>query len=289
MDRSITNSLLTVTIKQCGAELYSIRSAGGMEYIWQADATIWGRHAPVLFPIVGKLANDRYSYEAKSYELKQHGFARDMDFELVGETAESLSYQLLPSKETRQRYPFEFALWIKYRLEGNGLGVQYEVMNNSQKVMPFSIGAHPGFALNWGKDRVEDYFLEFEKPETLDAHLLGKDNLLSSKTERVLENDNVLPLRRDMFDRDALIFLDLKSEKVRLGSYKHKNRVTIEFPGFPYLGIWAKPGAPFVCIEPWHGHADTEQGDGILMNKPGIIKLEPGETFNCAHRIVIEE
>lgn len=290
MNRAITNSFLTVRVLQHGAELCSIRSADGKEYIWQADPAIWGRHAPILFPIVGKLANNRYSFETETFEMGQHGFARDMDFGLVEETGRSLSYQLLPSPATRGIYPFEFALRVSYVLEGNGLEVQYEVRNSGQGVMPFSIGAHPGFALNWDKDdRIEDYFLEFEKAETLDARLLCPDNLLSSKSERVLENEKVLPIRKEMFDRDALIFLDLKSEKVRLGSYKHKNSVTVEFHGFPYLGIWAKPGAPFVCIEPWHGHADPEEADGILMNKPGIIKLKPGGRFTCVHRIVIEE
>lgn len=288
--RTITNRFLTVRVKDHGAELCSIRSASGREYLWQGDPTIWGRHAPVLFPIVGKLADDRYSFEGKSYGLKQHGFARDMDFELVEETAKSLSFQLLPSPETRQRYPFEFALRVNYLLEGSSLEAQYEVRNRGNGVMPFSIGAHPGFALNWGADdRIEDYFLEFEKVETLDASLLGRDNLLSAKIERVMENENLLPLRKEMFNRDALIFLHLESERISLGSYKHKNRVTMEFPAFPNLGIWAKPGAPFICIEPWFGHADTEETDGILMNKPGIIKLKPGGSFTSVHRVTIEE
>lgn len=258
--------------------------------MWQADPKIWGRHAPILFPIVGKLANDRYSFEGKTYELTQHGFARDLDFTLVEETFDFLSYQLLPSSATKQRYPFDFALWVKYRLKDNSLDIQYEVRNNGEGVMPFSIGAHPAFSLTWGEDdRIEDYFLEFEKKEMLDAYFLGADHLLSEKTERILQNENILNISKNMFYRDALILLDFESGKVSLCSSKHRNRLTVEFPGFPYLGIWAKPAAPFVCIEPWYGHVDPANTDGIIMNKPGINKLASNKTFTCTHRIVIQE
>jgi galactose mutarotase-like enzyme len=258
--------------------------------MWQADPKIWPRHAPILFPIVGKLANDRYSFERKTYELPQHGFARDMNFAIVEETASSLSYQLFPSSSTKQQYPFDFGLLVKYRLKGNSLEIQYEVRNNGEGVMPFSIGAHPGFALTWGEDdQIEDYFLEFEKLETLDTHFLGADHLLSEETGRILQNEKVLPIRKDMFNRDALILLDFESGKVSLRSHKHHGCLTVEFPGFPYLGIWAKPAAPFVCIEPWYGHVDPAKTDGMIMNKPGIIKLNASKTFTCAHRVVIQE
>lgn len=290
MDRSIANSSLKATISDHGAELCSLRGADGMEYMWQADPEIWGRHAPILFPVVGKLAGDRYAFEGESYEMGQHGFARDLVFEPVEETPDSLTYRLLPSPATRKKYPFEFALMVRYRLEANALAVEYEVRNNGQGVMPFSIGAHPAFALNWGEgDRVEDYFLEFAAVETADTHTLDDDKLLSEVTRPVLTNERVLPLRRDMFDRDALIFMGLKSESVSLCSGNHSRRVTVSYPGFPHLGIWAKPAAPYVCIEPWYGHVDPADGDGLLVNKPGIITLAPEEAFECTHRIFIEE
>jgi galactose mutarotase-like enzyme len=287
---SIANRFLTVSVKQKGAELCSIRSAGGQEYLWQADPAVWPRHAPILFPIVGKLANDRYSHEGRTYELTQHGFARDLDFEQVEASRESVSYRLLPSSLTRQKYPFDFVLAVNYRLKDNRLEIQYVVRNNGRTVMPFSSGAHPGFALNWGKgNRIEDYFLEFEKRETAEPFLLGRNHLLSAETANVLEQGKVLPLRRDLFDRDAFLFLGLKSHKVSLCSRQQRRRLTVEFPGFPDLGVWAKPGASFVCIEPWYGHVDPENSNGILLNKPGIIKLPPGDTFQCAHAIVVEE
>ena len=289
MERSITNAFLTATVRESGAELCSLRGADGMEYMWGADPAIWGRHAPILFPVVGKLAEDRYVFEGEQYAMGQHGFARDMPFELVEEGADSLAYRLLPSPETRERYPFDFALFVRYRLEGNALKVGYEVLNEGAGTMPFSIGGHPAFALAWGEgDRVEDYFLEFEREESADTHTLDDDKLLSDVTRPVLRGERALPLRRDMFDHDALIFLDLQSERVSLCSPKHDRRLTVAFPGFPYLGIWAKPGAPYVCIEPWHGHVDPAGGDGLLVNKPGIMTLAPGERFECAHDIIVE-
>jgi galactose mutarotase-like enzyme len=286
MQNTIGNSLLSVTVKRHGAELSGLKAADGAEYLWQADPAVWGRNAPLLFPIVGKLANGRYLYEGKHYEMNPHGFARDMEFELLAATENALTYRLQATPATRKQYPFEFDLIRHYRLAGGVLEVTTEVTNKGATVMPFSIGEHPGFALNWGAgDRVEDYALQFEKPERLDAHLLDANGLLSAQTERILSNKSVLPLRRDLFDRDALIFLKIKSRKIILCSRRHARRVTVEFPGYPYLGIWAKPGAPFVCIEPWYGHADPAGHDGEFMNKHGIIKLDPSASFSCTWRV----
>ena len=220
--------------------------------------------------------------------MKQHGFARRADFELVEATKSTLTYRLQASETTRLQYPFDFVLTRQYQLLGGVLEVHTEVVNSSKQVMPFSIGEHPGFSLAWGVgDQIEDYRLEFEKAETIDTTLLDSNHLVSRTTERVLTNEQVLPLRRDLFDRDALIFLKLASRKISLCSCKHKNRLTVEFPGYPYLGIWAKPGAPYVCIEPWYGHADTAWHDGQLKHKAGIIQLNAGETFSCLWRVSV--
>ncbi|MEI7881600.1 MAG: aldose 1-epimerase family protein [bacterium] len=286
MKNTISNSMMSVTVKRHGAELCSLKAADGTEYLWQADPAVWGRHAPLLFPIVGKLAQGRYRFEGKEYALNPHGFARDMDFALVTANATGLSYRLNDTPETRKQYPFEFNLMRHFRLSDGVLEVTTEVTNTGDKVLPFSIGEHPGFALNWGaKDRVEDYALLFEKAERLDAHFLDSNGLVSDQTGRILSNKTVLPLRSDLFDRDALIFLKIKSQKISLCSRRHARRVTVKFSGYPQLGIWAKPGAPFVCIEPWYGHADPASHDGELMNKPGIIKLAPGSVFSCNWRV----
>lgn len=290
MNHQISNTILTATIKERGAELVGLKGSSGLEYMWRADPVVWGRSAPILFPVVGKLKGDSYRLEGRTWELEKHGFVRDMDFALAGRSGSAIELRLEATPETRRYYPFEFALRVGFRLDGNALEVEYAVGNKGDRVMPFSIGAHPAFSLEWGEgDEIEDYFLKFEKKETADTRHLDDDKLLSDEIERVLENENVLPLSSDMFDRDALILLSLESKKVSLCSRKHANRLTVEFPGFPYLGIWAKPAAPYVCIEPWHGHVDPAATDGDIMHKPGIVKLAPGATFSCVHRIVVEE
>lgn len=288
MQNTISNSVLSVSVNRHGAEWCSLKAADGTEYLWQADPAVWGRHAPILFPIVGKLLNNAYLHNGRRYGMKQHGFARDMDFELVKATESALTYQLKSTAETRKQYPFDFTLLRHYRLSGETLEIACDVTNTGTAEMLFSIGEHPGFALNWGAgDRVEDYALKFEKKERLDSSLLDADGLLSDQTVRILSDKSVLPLRSDLFERDALIFLKIKARKVTICSRRHARHLTVEFPGYPYLGIWAKPGAPFVCIEPWYGHADPSRHDGELMHKPGMITLEPGKTFSCVWRVIV--
>jgi galactose mutarotase-like enzyme len=289
MRNSISNSAFTVTVKKCGAELCGLRSAAGREYIWQADPAIWDGHSPLLFPIVGKLVNDHYSFNGKTYPLGLHGFARKMDFELTDQGDDTLVYQLLPTAETRAVYPFDFALEVKYTLSGHSLDISFKVKNHGEGVMPFSMGGHPGFALDWQeKDCIEDYFIEFEREETAGVYVLNADHLLSTDSEPCLEKERILPLDRNVFDRDALIFLDLKSRKLALCSRKSDTRLILEFPDFPQLGIWAKPGAPYVCIEPWIGCDDTVHHNGDILTKLGIIRMEAGETFLASYRIVID-
>ncbi len=283
---TLSNKSLTVQINNHGAELCSIRDSAGTEFIWQADPAVWNRHAPVLFPVVGKLRDNRCEIDGNIGELPQHGFARDMNFELIEQGETSRVFLLRPTAETRKNYPCEFDLKIIYRLSGRSLQIQYDVRNTGNSLMPFSIGAHPGFAL---PGPIDECFLEFEKPEELRAHLLGSSGLLSEETVPVeLADETVLPLSATLFDRDALIFMDTKSDKITLGSKNSSRRLTVEFGGFPQLGIWSKPGAPFVCIEPWFGYADSEAPYGDLCRKPGIINLKAGESFQCSYRILID-
>jgi len=280
---------LEVSVDDQGAELCSIRGADGMEYLWGADPDVWGRHAPVLFPIVGALANGTYTYRDIPYKLGQHGFARDMPFELAAQEETRLAYRLRATAETRTCYPFEFLLEVTYVLCGRTLHVHYAVANCGNEPMPFSIGAHPGFSLQWGpEDRPEDYYLEFSEKETLDTHLLSPDHLLSNETERVLTGETRIQIRTDLFDRDALIFVGAVSDEIALRSHKHDREVRVRFPGFPHLGIWAKPRAPFVCIEPWYGHVDPEGTNGRIMDKAGIRHLAANASFSCTHSITIQ-
>lgn len=281
----LSNPQLSVTVQSEGAELCSIQDAAGTEYLWQADPAIWNRHAPILFPIIGKLRNGQYELDGKPFSMSKHGFARTSDFQLIDHTQNELVFQLLPTAETRTCYPYEFDLKISYRLIEETLHIQYAVRNTGSSLMPFSIGAHPGFTL---PGPIDECFLQFEKMETLNAHLLSEHGLFSEETVPALQNTNILQLSETLFDRDALIFLNVESEKISLRSRNSPRRLTVEFAGFQQLGIWAKPGAPFVCIEPWFGYDDPEIPYGDFTDKPGIQRLPAGETFTCEHRIRIE-
>ena len=285
MMKSIANKFLTVSVKERGAELCSIRGADGTEVLWQGDPTFWKGQAPILFPTIGKLQDGRYQLNGQTYELAAHGFVRTMDFTLIDQQPDALTYQLLPTAETRARYPFEFELKVTYRLSGNALSIEYAVRNTSASVMPFSIGCHEAYNL---PGPIDECFLEFEKTETADPRLINAKGMVSTETVAVLKNTRTLPLSKTLFDRDVLIFLDVKSQKVTLGAKNSPRRLTVEFAGFPHLGIWAKPAAPFVCIEPWFGHTDPEQPYGDIWKKPGIIPLEAGKTFTCMHQVSIQ-
>lgn len=257
-----------------------------LEFIWQADPQVWPRHAPVLFPIVGKLQDNSYSYQGQTYQLPQHGFARDEVFELVEEEANRLTFELRDSPATRRAYPFAFRLRISYELEGNTVTVRYGVRNPGDEELLFSIGGHPGFNCPLLPGELfTDYFLEFEQPETLERFLV-EDGLLTGETEKVMENKRVLPLRDDLFAKDALVLKSFASGRLTLKSNRHPHQVEVSYEGFPYLGIWSKPvGASFLCIEPWYGIASTIGSSTDLTQKEGIIGLPPGEEFSCSYTI----
>jgi len=285
---SIENDFLKISVKNSGAELISIKNKkNNYEYLWQGDPKFWARRAPVLFPIVGKLKENTYTIDSKQYQLLQHGFARDMHFDQVEKESSFLIYGLKHSPETLKNYPYKFELFIKYDLKKNTLRVTYEVRNMDSKKMYFSIGGHPAFNCPMvPNEKFNDYFLEFDTKENAERFLL-KDGLLTGAKEAVLKDEKTLPLTHDLFAKDALVFKDLKSESVVLKSRRSKVKVNFNFKGFPALGIWSKPG-PFICIEPWYGHADYENAAGELKDKDGILSLEKGKIFSCEYSVEID-
>ena len=287
----VQNETLRIAVRRRGAEVTSIRDAAGTEYLWQGDPRVWEGQSPVLFPIVGRLAGDAYTHAGNRYSLPQHGFARRKEFALLERSDQHLTYALVPDVETRAAYPFAFALEISYRLLGGSVAVAYRVSNPGETALPFSIGGHPAFSCAWRPgDLLEDFSLTFDRPEQADTFLV-RDGLIDlDETRPVLAGERTLPLTKTLFDQNALVFGGLASSAVTLASRRHPNRVTVRFPGFPYLGIWSKPGAPFVCIEPWHGHADPtgRAPGGSLETKPGIVILKPGGSFSCEWQASIE-
>ncbi|MEM6845402.1 MAG: aldose 1-epimerase family protein [Bacteroidota bacterium] len=283
----LENNHLMATFKAEGAELTSVRRKdSNQEYIWQADPAIWARHAPVLFPIVGRLMDDQYTLRGETYSMGQHGFARDQNFSVVNHSATEITLGLTASPETQKIYPFNFVLDIRYTLNYNELMVTYMVTNRDQVGLPFSIGAHPAFYCPAQQGQQwEEYHLKFEKNETLDRHLL-ENGLRNGKTERLLTNEDVLPLHRKLFESDAIIFKDTESDWVQIIRQSDGQPiVTVSFSGFPYLGIWQKVGVDFYCIEPWYGIADTADRSGDFAEKEGIRQLSPGEQFVAKYQI----
>lgn len=289
---TIESDLLRVVVNQVGAELTRIQSIqSGKEYLWDANPAVWASHAPVLFPTIGALKNNTYFFEGKPYQLPKHGFVRNNTaVEVVAQESSSVTFGLSTSEATLASYPFEFKFLITYSLEGNKLTVAHEVVNTGSTPLLFSLGAHPGFRcpINEGES-YEDYFLEFEHKETAQTWELASDGLVSNTTIPVLDNSAILPLHSHLFDKDALIFKNLRSRKVTLKSKKSAQSVTVDYPDFNYLGVWAKPEANFVCIEPWLGIADSFDTDQNLATKEGIQTLDAGKKFEATYTVKIYE
>ncbi len=280
---TISNAQLSATINTLGAELISLVK-NNKNYIWQVDETFWNKTSPVLFPIVGRLQNDSYKLNGISYHLPRHGFARNMEFSFDKKSDAQVIFELNETDETKVNYPFDFKLLIAYTLMDNELVIEYFVRNQSEKVLPFSIGAHPAFAIS---ENFEDYSLQFNKEDVFETNHLENENFNGKNTLVETEN-NTISLNYALFEKDALVFKHLKSNEVVL-KYLDKSILKVNYDNFPYLGIWTKKNAPFLCIEPWCGLADNQNHNGNLEDKEGINLLPAGEDFLRAIRIEILE
>ncbi|MGQ7944491.1 aldose 1-epimerase family protein [Flavobacterium sp. WC2509] len=282
MTTTISNSILTAEIKHTGAELCSLKDNSNKEYIWNGNPDFWGKHSPVLFPIVGTLKNNYYQHDNLEYSLSRHGFAREMEFELIDKQENSATFSLVSTPETKKKYPFDFDLHLVYTLESKTLKIEYKVFNNGESKMPFSIGAHPAFDL---PGNFEKYSLTFEDNNSLNYYLL-EDGLISNTTNSITLDKNELHLNYKLFENDALVFKNIKSKSVTI----LENSIPflkVSFPNFPDLGIWTPSNAPFICIEPWFGYSDTVDKSGTLLDKEGIQILEANGIFHSAFSIEI--
>ena len=264
------------TVKK-GAELVSVK-ANDIEKMHDGES-FWNRHSPVLFPIVGKLKDGKTIIEGKEYEMGQHGFARDMEFEEIGEN----SYVLKANEETKAKYPYDFELYISHEVKKNKVITKYKVVNKDSKTMYFGLGGHPAYACEYTSGK---YRLEFEDIEDrLEIYQL-EDGLLKKNPEKLSKffRENRIFLDEKTFENDALIIKNINSSKVYLKT-ETKTILAFEFKGFPYLGVWSKPGAPFVCIEPWQNHTDDVDSSGNFVDKESILKLEPNEEFETEYSV----
>lgn len=287
---SLENEFLKIKVQETGAELCSIiNKQNNLEYIWQADPEIWGSHAPNLFPVIGGLKEGKYNFEGADYEMPRHGFIRhNQKIRLKEKSKHQLVFELVYSEETLKIYPFKFDFRIAFTLNGKSVEISHLIINLDSKPMYFSLGGHPAFNIQlFNGEKISDYYLNFHNKMTLDTYLLNEEGLVSSKTNNVLTNDSKLGLTKHLFDNDALIFKNIKSKKVDLVSEKNGKILTMEYLDFKNLGVWAKPGAPYVCIEPWLGIADIEDTDQNLKNKEGIRRLEEEDEFEASYTIHI--
>ena len=279
----MSNGTLSAEVKADGAELCSLRDASGAEVLWQAGP-IWPRHAPVLFPIVGRLKDDTLRHEGRAHRLTQHGFARDKRFAWLNRSATACRLVLHEDAETRAAYPFAFRLEIAYALDDDAIEQRFTVTNPGRGVLPASLGAHPAFA--WPlADGVEKtaHALEFAEPEPAPIRRLS-DGLLQAQSEPTPIAGRTLALEPALFAADAVILPDPASRSVRYTA-PEAPAIEVAWEGFRQLGLWSRAQGDFICIEPWHGTASPADFDGEFRDKPGLMLIPPGEHRTLSIRI----
>ena len=286
----IRNESLTLEIDAHGAEMKSlIDNCSGQEYLWCGDAAYWGRTSPVLFPLVGNYREKQSCFDGKWYSLSQHGFARDMDFELVSEKGDEIWFALEDSPETLEKYPFGFRLELGYRLQGRAVEVLWKVTNKNDREMYFSIGGHPAFncPLREGEKQT-DYRIGFDTCEPLTASVLDENGTVSERTKVLELTGGMLQITDSLFDEDALIVEHDQAHKIALYTPEGEKYLEVRFEA-SLFGIWSPAGkhAPFVCIEPWYGRSDRADFGQKLEEREWGNVLKAGEIFTAAYQICV--
>ncbi len=283
----ISNDIYELEVSGHGAEIRSIKK-NGKELMWQADPKYWGRTSPILFPLVGNYWEKKCRYEGRTYELSQHGFARDMDFELLSGTEDELVFELKDNEETHDKYPFSFVLRVGYKISGSGVEVRWTVKNPGDRDMFFSIGGHPAFNCDLTQDKL--LFMRSGKKVMTDlkSNVIesGGSGCLSDRTTDISLTDGELALAPELFDEDALIIEDRQADTVVLLSSSGEEVVRVSFDA-PLFGVWSPAGknAPFVCIEPWYGRCDRVGFTGDLSEREYGMRLGGGEEFSTSYTI----
>jgi len=283
---TIKNEYISVVVNELGAELNSIIYAG-KEFLWQGDANWWTGRAPILFPVVGLLNNGTYTHDGKRYKLNNHGFARQSIFTLKDKTDNTIMLSLCDDKDSRNVYPFEFELIVKYTLTRRSICTGFQVTNKSDGDMFFSIGGHPAFCCPlYQGEAFDDYEIVLNEKETVGNHIIANNGLVLDNTTPFFNNTNQIPLAYELFNKhETVVFSNLKSTNSTLRSRKTGAGIAMDFTGFPYFAVWTKPGAPFVCLEPWCGVDDSPESTGVLREKTGIIKLSTKSEYACSFTI----
>lgn len=278
---TLKNSQLKVLISTRGAEPLSITDSKQRERLWCGDPSVWGFHAPLLFPVAGAFTDDFFIHKGQRYEMKRHGFARTSLFAIEEQQQDRL---VLSLSEPMPNYPFEYCLQVTYTLRENALQIEYAVENKGKGPLYFGIGSHEAYACPGGLNRYE---IVFDQPERLEAHeMIGAQ--VGNAKRLYAENSDTLSLDEGMFDCDTLVFMSLKSRSLTLRDKQDEGNVRIDFGGMDYLLLWTKPGAPFLCIEPWCNPPEPLGFNHELEQKPGILCVSPQETVRRAHTLTFE-
>lgn len=288
MEIQLRRGALMATAETLGGELVSLR--GDREYIWGGDPAYWTGRNPVLFPIVGSLKNETVRIDGRDYHMGRHGFARRSEFTPVDQGADYVVLQLRESPETLAQYPCPFSLQVRHQLLDGGFSTTFTVENTGAASMPFCIGAHTAFRCPLEDGRsFQDYQLVFDEPEDADSLLLTPEGILrNGQTERFLSGGRTLPLDYDVFARlDTLIFQGLRSKGVTLADPQSGRGLHLSYEGFPMIAFWTKPGAPFLCLEPWHGCAAFDDESGDFTDKPYCVTLAPGEIKTLTYQVTL--
>lgn len=289
MDFTLSNASLTAAARTRGGELVSLRDQAGTEYIWQGDPAFWSGQNPILFPIVGSLKDGKVGINGGTYEMGRHGFARQSEFTPVEQGEDFIVLELRENRSTLARFPFPFVLRVRHQLLERGFSTAFAVENPGKTPLPFCIGAHTAIRCPlFAGERFEDYQLTFDQPEDRDTLLLTPQGLLQdNRTEPMLRGGS-LALDYAVFQRlDTVIFQGLRSRSVSLRHKDTGRGVSLDFQGFPMVAFWTKPGAPFLCMEPWHGCAAYTGESGRFQDKPHVITLAPGEKKELAYTFTL--
>lgn len=286
---TISSDRLTAGISALGAELQNLTDSAGRELQWDGDPAVWRGRAPNLFPVIGLLEGGCYRLDGVSYMMPKHGFARHSTFDIIDQSSDAATFRLAPSNATRAIYPFEFQLDVRFSLTDATLSVIATIANNNDTPMPMSFGFHP--ALRWplpfGQPR-DRHTIVFEHDEPAPVRRIDANGFLLPHPVPTPVVGDTLTLRDDLFLADALIFDQLKSRRVSYGA-SNGQRLVVDFGDFPTLGIWTKPGAGFICIEPWQGFSDPVGFDGDIRDKPGIIEIAAGASKRLAMHITLAD
>lgn len=285
----INNAQISIQVDSMGAELKSLkRTDTDTEYMWEGDPAYWKRTSPVLFPIVGSLRGGSYLLDDRRYPMGQHGFARDMEFQLKSQDSQEIWFSLESNAETLEKYPYAFLLEIGYELRENTVIVKWKVSNPSDSDLHFSIGGHPAFCCPLAKgENQEDYKIWLDAKDELTAGVI-KDGLMTAGQAVYPLKDGYLEITEHLFDKDALVVEKHQAHKIALVKPDGSHYLTVSFDA-PLFGIWSPPGkkAPFICIEPWYGRCDAQDFDGTWQEREWGQKLGAGQSFEASYQIQV--